>query len=495
MTRTIKWSIAIGMALALCLAFAGAIGWSVYLYQKNARHQQLLVEAYQAVRNRECDAAIAKFDEALQQPLKKFAAAEAYANRAYCYSTRSQEEEALRDYTESIRLYPHFVWVFGARGVLHEQKGDSEKAVQDYSEAIRLDPNAADAFQRRGRIFLARQEFAKAIEDLKEAIRVWPKSAELYATLGEAQLRHDDRERALASFDTAIQLDPNLSRAYAKRAEVHRLQERWEKAFSDEARARAVEGGRSSLWSGLNAGTANSGAGLELIEQGNSALLTGQYDLAIEYYDKALASTLAGPNAAIAYMNRGNAFLRKRDLDRARADYDRAIEADPRNAGAHVNRASVHLGRDADVAIAECTTAIEIAPEFGEAYINRALAFGEKKEWLKAIADFKQAIALNSPRMEVALNSLAWVRATSEESSLRNADEAVEAATKACELTKWQNPAYLDTLAAAYAERGVFEKAVESQAKAIAFISESRVRGEMEERLQLYQMGKPYREK
>jgi len=45
--------------------------------------------------------------------------------------------------------------------------------------------------------------------------------------------------------------------------------------------------------------------------------------------------------------------------------------------------------------------------------------------------------------------------------------KAVKHATKACELSKWQEPAHLESLAAAYAECGKFEEAVKWQKKAI----------------------------
>ena len=45
--------------------------------------------------------------------------------------------------------------------------------------------------------------------------------------------------------------------------------------------------------------------------------------------------------------------------------------------------------------------------------------------------------------------------------------QAVEDATKACELSEWQNPLYLAGLAMAYAESGDFDAALKWQQKAI----------------------------
>jgi len=62
-----------------------------------------------------------------------------------------------------------------------------------------------------------------------------------------------------------------------------------------------------------------------------------------------------------------------------------------------------------------------------------------------------------------------------------------------CELTDWNDADYLDTLAAAYAESGQFDKAVESQEKAIELAPDDE-KADFETRLKLYQEGKPYRE-
>jgi tetratricopeptide (TPR) repeat protein len=90
-------------------------------------------------------------------------------------------------------------------------------------------------------------------------------------------------------------------------------------------------------------------------------------------------------------------------------------------------------------------------------------------------------------------NGAAWILATHPAAELRNGARAVELATKACELTKWKDASYLDTLAAAYAERGQFDKAVEWQEKAVSLALEAD-KGGYQARLALYKSGQAYRE-
>src|SRR5205814_2080283 len=112
-----------------------------------------------------------------------------------------------------------------------------------------------------------------------------------------------------------------------------------------------------------------------------------------------------------------------------------------------------------------------------------------------AINICREAIVANS-KDDWSYNLLAWISATCPDSSLRDGKEAVSAATKACELTKWKELNWIDTLAAAYAESGDFEHAIQFQERAIHTGNplESDQKS-MQHRLALYKESKPYREK
>jgi regulation of enolase protein 1 (concanavalin A-like superfamily)/tetratricopeptide (TPR) repeat protein len=90
------------------------------------------------------------------------------------------------------------------------------------------------------------------------------------------------------------------------------------------------------------------------------------------------------------------------------------------------------------------------------------------------------------------LNNRAWFLATCSDGQLRNGEQAVVDATRACELTEWKNPVFLDTLAAAYAETGNFDEAVKRQEQALAAATPE-LRTETESRLALYRDQKPFR--
>ena len=111
------------------------------------------------------------------------------------------------------------------------------------------------------------------------------------------------------------------------------------------------------------------------------------------------------------------------------------------------------------------------------------------------ISDYEAAVRVD-PDHALAFNGLAWLRATCVMAEFRDGTKAIEGATKASELTNWKKAHYVGTLAAAYAETGDFDSAVNRQKEVIDLLTEEdeEWRSDFEEQLKLYQSGKPYRQ-
>jgi tetratricopeptide (TPR) repeat protein/DNA-directed RNA polymerase subunit RPC12/RpoP len=115
--------------------------------------------------------------------------------------------------------------------------------------------------------------------------------------------------------------------------------------------------------------------------------------------------TIRFGSGSIAYNNRGTAKETKGDLDGAIADYNRAIELDPKLAQAYNNRGRCKEAKgDLDAAIADHNRAIELDPTYASAYNQRGNAKEAKGDPDGAIADYNRAIELD-PKLTIAYNN------------------------------------------------------------------------------------------
>ncbi len=181
------------------------------------------------------------------------------------------------------------------------------------------------------------------------------------------------------------------------------------------------------------------------------------------------------------------------DPDRAVADFTEASRLKPESGRSYFARALANRRkRDLPAALADVSAAVERNPKSDSALNLRASIHYRLGDYRAALADHLAAHELD-PDDAGTLNHLAWLRATCTLDEVRDGEAALRDATRACELTDYAAPGYLDTLAAAYAELGNFEDAVRWQEKAIKLVVADQ-RPEYETRLELYKAGKPYRD-
>jgi tetratricopeptide (TPR) repeat protein len=241
--------------------------------------------------------------------------------------------------------------------------------------------------------------------------------------------------------------------------------------------------------------------------------------------------TLAkNPAAWLAHNNLGLVLAEQQNYEQAIEQFNDSLELNPRNAQAHCNLAhALSLQNRFAEAESHFRTALELKPN--DADIHRAYGAdlannGKTREALnqmravlllrpnittrlemgellyetghprEAVAQYRQVLQRKSDLPE-ALNNLAWLLATSSDSSLRDGAEAVRLAQRACQLSGNNEPSMLGTLAAAYAEAGRFPAAVETAEKAIRLAKASGNTGFVaayQQLLELYRAGKPHRE-
>jgi tetratricopeptide (TPR) repeat protein len=229
---------------------------------------------------------------------------------------------------------------------------------------------------------------------------------------------------------------------------------------------------------------------------GSAWLEAGDLDKALDHFNKAI---LRGPEVSALHLKRGWIYLRKQQLDDALRDLDHSVRLDPKSAFAYATRSEVHAkaGRY-DLAKHDADLAVHFGPTMATALYARAETELMAGDYALALADADEAIRLQ-PRFVPAYHLRARLLATAPVANLRNGAQAVSAATRACELSDWKSPEFLDTLAAAYAESGDFPQAIKWQETALAALNLAKTVNAdgmtaARNRLELYRQKRPVRE-
>jgi tetratricopeptide (TPR) repeat protein len=176
-------------------------------------------------------------------------------------------------------------------------------------------------------------------------------------------------------------------------------------------------------------------------------------------------------------MQKGNDSAQKGDYETARQYYTRAIGQDPKAWPLYFNRAFalMNLGK-LDLAIQDLNTVLSLARGALPAQVWRGQIYERLGNYSLALADYDRIISITPQSLPLncafAQNSRAWLRATCADASFRNGKQAVADANTACNSTSWSEAAYIDTLAAAYAEVGDFDAAIRFEQQAIKGVRE-----------------------
>ena len=133
---------------------------------------------------------------------------DAYNNRGLAYSDKGENDRAIADYTEAIRLDPKYANAYINRGLAYREKGETDRAIADFTEAIRLDPKFADAYVNRGLAYEKLADFARARSDFNTTLGLSQKG-----TTGRRTRRESGLPPCLAPPATASSEKSNVATA------------------------------------------------------------------------------------------------------------------------------------------------------------------------------------------------------------------------------------------------------------------------------------------
>lgn len=388
------------------------------------------------------------------------------------------------------------------------ERKDYDRAIELYSEAIKAHPEMDMAYCNRGVAYVKKKQYQLAFADLTDAVRINPNNAQAQTNLKLVQvLLIQEINMAQDTFERRVLDDMANPGIGTPRADFNKPKEPVVAKNEPLVELDAQE--RQRLVDKLLALPNREAHGLSDSLVKEHPELAWEIMRAPELYKGErkhwFSSIPSMTSEQRKTLMRSMTELRK-SLEEIEKKYPNTIEAIDRErddlAKHHLKKAMEFYERkNYEPAIAEFTIAIKTdsktAPK-AALHQLRSMAYVKVNAYVDALADIKLAVEIQ-PSDSSVRNQIAWLLATCPDDKVRNGKQAVEHATRVCELTAWEQPFFYDTLAAAYAEAGQFDKAVRWQEKALEHPDFEKKLSKVELpkarcRLELYKSGKSYRE-
>ena len=261
------------------------------------------------------------------------------------------------------KAHPEHVYTVFFKAYLADVKDNNvNEALRGYSQVIKLSPDIMEAYFFRCRIFYEKGMYEKALEDITNAIKYDNfHSSNLFTTRGEIYEKLNRMELAYDDFLKAIELDPSIVKNYRGMLNVGLPLNRKEAmtvVFQNALKgSQAKNAGVWEVW-------------------GELLLRTKQFAAADKAFDESFQLPNAAPtadsynNAAIAALNTSN-FLKAKRLA------EKAVAANPKNHLYYCTRSQISIyDKTWEEVYTWAQKALEVNAK--SAFANKLMAIGVK---------------------------------------------------------------------------------------------------------------------
>ena len=370
---------------------------------------------------------------------------------------------------------------------------ETEAKLADLNAALEADPANLRAMQERAGIRLENGEVESALKDLEIVLLEDPTNQQIAGAVVEELVNLNRLDEAIELISKLLDKSPSEG-LYRMRAILHRSKSNLPEAMADLDKAISMAP-RDPM---------------TLLQRAEVAL--DREDVKSAKEDFRIATQVAPQiiNLEMVIGLRSRIALAENRIADAINDAQMLSDRSPTNPFHRLRLASLFtMDNRPRKAIDVLSELLQTDPENVAALRSRGDALLSVGDHQKAIEDYESAIksvgqieidtADEFQKQEAAgiYNNLSWVLATSPNDKVRNGPRSLELAEKAAALSNYEAPHILSTLAAAFAEAGNFEKAVEWSEKAVELGDEENHEQleQLELELESYRKGEAWREK
>ncbi len=294
-----------------------------------------------------------------------------------------------------------------------EMRNAEWDALHDTSaQLINLQPNVPDGYALRAIAEINRKQVSEGENDLQKAIEVAPQNPVGYVQMGNLRASQDRSADAIKFYEQALDHDGNSAEAMLGIANVYLAQKQADKAIArvqaqvkiqpDNSNFHYILGSLLGEKKDFAGSEAQLKRAIDLDKSNVNALLKlGQVEVALGAVDQAIAtyqaSAQSNPGDTRFYILTGELYEAKRDWDKAKSMYQKALQIQADNPLASNNLAYVMLeqGGNVDVALSMAQVARRGMPDSPNAADTLGYAYLQKGAYNSAIDMFKQAIKLD----------------------------------------------------------------------------------------------------
>ncbi len=242
----------------------------------------------------------------------------AYMNMGVASSHQGKKAEAVKYYTEALRLAPGQVEILNKLALVLKDLGKTNEAIQRLSEALRLKPDDIETLNNLGVVLKDSGKIDEAIRYFSEALQLKPGDVGTLNNIGLALADMGKTEEAIRKLSEALQSDPEDARTHNNMGIILAKQGKTDAAIRCFSEAQKFRPDYADAYYNM----------------GNVFLNQGKADEAIRYYSQALELS---PRDAVIYNNMGIALLRNGKIAEAMAHFQKALEIKPDYADADYN--------------------------------------------------------------------------------------------------------------------------------------------------------------
>jgi tetratricopeptide (TPR) repeat protein len=311
--------------------------------------------------------------------------ANALRSRGEARRLLGQYDNALHDFTDSLKIEPNHGFTLGKRGLVYQAMGQDKKALADFNLALRFDSS---------------QAWIKEELNIITGNEMRQKSIQRHYDSGMRHLQTGRYEESWDYFHRVIIQDGNHAWARARRGAAYMGMKQYDDALTDFNLALKLDGDHTA-WTCAHRGIMHR--------------KMGQYEKARDDLSQALKldsppawikEELEETNKRIKIYNLGMDHLKVGRYEDARTSFTQVIDKDKDHAWARARRGAAYMGmRRFDDALADFNQALELDGDHAAWTLgHRGIMHRKMQQYKDAWTDLSQAHTLDSSR------SLTWIK-------------------------------------------------------------------------------------